>query len=79
MRSAPLPRSPLRSALRFIQPRLPLIFPAPIVHGVSQNPESVNLLRHLAGKPGHDEVKADFRRLLVTFHLPRFVSSRASR
>jgi hypothetical protein len=79
MRSAPLPRSLLRSAMRFIQPRLPLIFPAPIVHGVSQNPESVNLLSHLAGKPGHDEVKADFRQLLVTFHWPMFVSSGASR
>jgi SAM-dependent methyltransferase len=26
---------------------------------------SLDLLRHLAGKPGHDEVKADFRELLV--------------
>ncbi|HZZ22605.1 MAG TPA: hypothetical protein VFE60_08555 [Roseiarcus sp.] len=51
--------------MRFIQPRLPRIFPAPFVHGVSQNPESVNLLRHLAGKPGHDEVNVDFRQLLV--------------
>ena len=24
-----------------------------------------DLLRHLAGKPGHDEVKADFRDLLI--------------
>jgi hypothetical protein len=24
-----------------------------------------NLLQHLAGRPGHDEVKADFRQLLV--------------
>jgi hypothetical protein len=32
---------------------------------VSQNPESIDLLRHLAGKPGHDEVKADFRQLLT--------------
>lgn len=23
------------------------------------------LLRHLAGRPGHDEVKADFRQLLI--------------
>jgi hypothetical protein len=58
---------------------LPRIPPASIVHGVSQNPESVNLLRHLAGKPGHDEVKADFRQLLVTFRWRVFVSSRASR
>lgn len=26
---------------------------------------TLNLLRHLAGRPGHDEVKADFRQLLV--------------
>ena len=26
--------------------------------------ESLDLLRHLAGKPGHDEVKANFRDLL---------------
>lgn len=26
---------------------------------------SIDLLRHLAGRPGHDEVKADFRQLLV--------------
>lgn len=26
---------------------------------------TVDLLRHLAGRPGHDEVKADFRQLLV--------------
>jgi hypothetical protein len=25
----------------------------------------IDLLRHLAGKPGHDEVKADFRQLLI--------------
>jgi hypothetical protein len=37
----------------------------PIVRGVTQNPESLSLLRHLAGKPGHDEVKADFRELLI--------------
>ena len=31
-------------------------------------PESqvtIDLLRHLAGGPGHDEVKADFRQLLI--------------
>jgi hypothetical protein len=28
-------------------------------------PSTVDLLRHLAGKPGHDEVKADFRQLLI--------------
>jgi SAM-dependent methyltransferase len=27
--------------------------------------ESIQILRHLAGKPGHDEVKADFRQLLI--------------
>jgi hypothetical protein len=32
---------------------------------VTQRPESLALLRHLAGKPGHDEVKADFRQLLI--------------
>jgi hypothetical protein len=26
---------------------------------------TIDLLRHLAGRPGHDEVKADFRQLLV--------------
>lgn len=26
---------------------------------------TVTLLRHLAAKPGHDEVKADFRQLLI--------------
>ena len=31
-----------------------------------RNPESINVLRHLAGKPGHDEVKADLRQLLTT-------------
>jgi hypothetical protein len=29
------------------------------------NPTTIEILRHLAGKPGHDEVKADFRQLLV--------------
>ncbi len=34
-------------------------------------PESLEILRHLAGKPGHDEVKADFRTLLVAeFDVP---------
>ena len=28
-------------------------------------PFTIELLRHLAGKPGHDEVKADFRQLLI--------------
>jgi N-6 DNA Methylase len=28
-------------------------------------PSTIELLRHLAGKPGHDEVKADFRQLLI--------------
>ena len=28
-------------------------------------PESLEILRHLAGKPGHDEVKSDFRELLI--------------
>ncbi|MGC2221157.1 MAG: hypothetical protein WA624_01690 [Methylocella sp.] len=28
-------------------------------------PSTIDLLRHLAGKPGHDEVKADFRDLLI--------------
>jgi hypothetical protein len=32
---------------------------------VTQRPESLDILRHLAGKPGHDEVKADFRQLLT--------------
>jgi hypothetical protein len=27
-------------------------------------PSTIDLLRHLAGKPGHDEVKADFRQVL---------------
>ena len=29
------------------------------------NPATIDLLQHLAGKPGHDEVKADFRDLLI--------------
>jgi hypothetical protein len=29
------------------------------------NPATIAILRHLAGRPGHDEVKADFRQLLV--------------
>jgi SAM-dependent methyltransferase len=38
---------------------------------VTQNPESTNILHHLAGKPGHDEVKADFRQLLTNeFDVP---------
>jgi SAM-dependent methyltransferase len=32
---------------------------------VTDKPETIALLRHLHGKPGHDEVKADFRELLV--------------
>ncbi|MGH6838016.1 MAG: N-6 DNA methylase [Methylocella sp.] len=28
-------------------------------------PSTIDLLRHLAGKPGHDEAKADFRQLLI--------------
>ena len=32
---------------------------------MTYRPESLALLRHLAGKPGHDEVKADFRQLLI--------------
>jgi hypothetical protein len=38
---------------------------------VTAKPESLALLRHLAGKPGHDEVKADFRQLLTAeFDVP---------
>ena len=29
------------------------------------SPCTIDLLRHLAGRPGHDEVKADFRQLLI--------------
>lgn len=32
---------------------------------MSLKPATQNLLHHLAGRPGHDEVKADFRQLLV--------------
>jgi fido (protein-threonine AMPylation protein) len=32
---------------------------------VTQRPESLVVLRHLAGKPGHDEAKADFRQLMI--------------
>jgi SAM-dependent methyltransferase len=32
---------------------------------VNHRPDTLDLLRHLHGKPGHDEVKADFRELLV--------------
>jgi len=38
---------------------------------VTIRPESLALLKHLAGRPGHDEVKADFRQLLVAeFDVP---------
>ena len=38
---------------------------------VTQNPDSLKILRHLAGKPGHDEVKSDFRDLLTAeFDVP---------
>jgi hypothetical protein len=54
------------------QPLLRLAARAPIVRGVIQNSESVRILRHLARKPGHDEVKSDFRDLLVAeFGVPR--------
>lgn len=33
--------------------------------GMSANSRTIDLLRHLATRPGHDEVKADFRELLV--------------
>jgi len=32
---------------------------------LTDKPETLSILRHLQGKPGHDEVKADFRQLLV--------------
>jgi len=32
---------------------------------LSRNPRTLELLRHLATRPGHDEVKSDFRQLLV--------------
>jgi hypothetical protein len=32
---------------------------------LSRNERTLDLLRHLAGRPGHDEVKADFRQLLI--------------
>ena len=32
---------------------------------MSDNPSTGEILRHLASRPGHDEVKADFRQLLV--------------
>jgi hypothetical protein len=32
---------------------------------LSRNERTLNLLRHLASRPGHDEVKADFRELLI--------------
>jgi hypothetical protein len=32
---------------------------------LSDNPRTRALLRHLAERPGHDEVKSDFRQLLV--------------
>ena len=38
---------------------------------MTTRPETVEILRHLHGKPGHDEVKADFRQLLVAeFDVP---------
>ncbi|HVB88660.1 MAG TPA: N-6 DNA methylase, partial [Beijerinckiaceae bacterium] len=32
---------------------------------MNDQPQTLALLRHLAGRPGHDEVKADFRELLI--------------
>jgi hypothetical protein len=32
---------------------------------MSTNKMTIDLLEHLAGKPGHDEVKVDFRELLI--------------
>jgi SAM-dependent methyltransferase len=32
---------------------------------LTDNPETTEILRHLHSRPGHDEVKADFRQLLV--------------
>src|SRR5580658_3526109 len=32
---------------------------------MSLSQTTIDLLRHLAGRPGHDEVKSDFRQLLV--------------
>jgi SAM-dependent methyltransferase len=32
---------------------------------MTESQATIDLLRHLAGRPGHDEVKADFRQLLV--------------
>ena len=32
---------------------------------MTDNPRTLELLRHLATRPGHDEVKSDFRQLLV--------------
>lgn len=32
---------------------------------MTQNERTLDLLRHLASRPGHDEVKADFRQLLI--------------
>jgi hypothetical protein len=32
---------------------------------LSRNERTLELLCHLAGRPGHDEVKADFRQLLI--------------
>ena len=38
---------------------------------MTQNPNSLKILRHLAGKPGHDEVKSGFRDLLTAeFDVP---------
>jgi hypothetical protein len=32
---------------------------------LTENTRTRDLLRHLANRPGHDEVKADFRQLLI--------------
>jgi hypothetical protein len=32
---------------------------------VATNERTLELLRHLANRPGHDEVKADFRQILI--------------
>lgn len=45
-------------------PVCPLL-PVPLGTAAMTAPATVDLLRHLATRPGHDEVKADFRDLLV--------------
>jgi hypothetical protein len=51
----------IRLCQTFLFAKLNHCFETPL----TDKPETLSILRHLHSKPGHDEVKADFRQLLV--------------